>query len=922
MADPTAPRPALRGRRAEQAVLSRLLAGARRGESQVLVVRGEAGVGKTALLEHLAGEASGWRVARAAGVESEMELPFAGLHQLCAPLLGHLDRLPAPQRDALATAFGLAAGAAPDRFLVGLALLGLLSEASRDRPLVCLVDDAQWLDRASALVLAFAARRLLAESVAVVFALREPGADRELAGLPELVVRGLGEGDARSLLASVIPGRLDARVRDRIVAETRGNPLALLELPRGLTPGELAGGFARPDAQPLAGRIERSFVRRLASLPGQTQRLLLTAAAEPLGDVRLLHGAAARLGIGPDAARAAEEAGLIEIDLGVRFHHPLVRAAAYRAATGTDRRAVHRALAESTDPDADPDRRAWHRAHAAVGPDEAVAAELERSAARAAARGGVAAEAAFLERATMLTPDPRRRGPRAIAAARAKLDAAAHDDATELLTMAEACRLDELERAQVVRLRARVAFARSRGADAVPLLLDAARQLEPLDPGLARETHLDAIGAAIFAGRLVEGPEVGEVAGAALRAPPGPQPARTMDLLLDGVATRLTAGYVAAVLPLRRALEAMRDQDGTAAEHLRWGWMACRIASELWEDGIWDELAIRQVRVARETGALAVLPLALTYRSGTHLHAGEFAAAEALIEESDAINRAIGGAPLMYTLVLLAVWRGDEARALALIEAGERNASPRGEGRAHSWGEYAAALLRNGLGDYEAALTAAQAACAHDDIGLVAWAMVELIEAGARCDRPDLAAATLDRLAERTRATGTDWALGTEARSRALVSDGPEADALYQEAIARLARTRVTVHLARAHLVYGEWLRREQRRVDARDHLRTAHEMFTRFGAEGFAGRAHRELQATGETVRKRSVGRRDVLTAQESQVARLAAAGRTNPEIGAHLFISPRTVEYHLRKVFTTLGISSRRELRARLAQPERDAV
>ena len=915
-------RPRLRGRNAEQAALDRLLAAVRDGESQVLVVRGEAGVGKTALLDHLDGQASGCRVARAAGVESAMELPFAGLQQLCAPMLGSLDHLPEPQRDALATGFGLAAGRAPDRFLVGLALLGLLAETSGDQPLVCLIDDAQWLDRASAQALAFAARRLLAEPVAMIFAVREPSANRELAGLPELEVNGLRDADARSLLESAIPGRLDPRVRDRIVAETRGNPLALLELPRGLSPRELAGGFGRPDARPLAGRIEQSFVRRLESLPGPTQRLLLAAAAEPLGDVPLLHGAAERLGIGPDAALPAEAAGLVEIDLRVRFRHPLVRAAAYRAATAPDRREVHRALAEATDPGAYPDRRAWHRAHAAVGPDEAVAAELERSAARAAGRGGVAAEAAFLERATQLTPDPRRRGARALAAARAQLDAGARDETLELLAVAEASPLDELQEAQLVRLHARTAFARSRGSDAPPLLLDAARRLEPLDAGLARETYLDALGAAIFAGRLAEGAGVDQVAEAARRAPPRPQPPQTMDLLLDGLTTRFTDGYAAAVPPLRRALEALRDQDGTATDHLRWQWMACRIASELWEDEIWDELAIRHVRAARETGALAVLPLALTYRSGTHVHAGEFAAAEALIEESDAITRSIGGAPLMYTTVLLAAWRGREATAAALIEVGHRDATPRGEGRAVSWGDYATALLRNGLGDYDAALDAARAACAHDDIGLVAWPMVELIEAGARSDRPDVAGPILERLAERTRAAGTDWALGMEARSRALLSDGQDADDLYQEAIDRLGRSRVAVHLARAHLVYGEWLRRQQRRVDARHHLRTAHDMLTRFGAEAFAERAHRELQATGETVRKRSVETRNVLTAQETQVARLAATGHTNPEIGAQLFISPRTAEYHLHKVYSKLGISSRRQLRGRMAQLERNTT
>ncbi len=551
---------------------------------------------------------------------------------------------------------------------------------------------------------------------------------------------------------------------------------------------------------------------------------------------------------------------------------------------------------------------------AAAGPDEEVAAELERSATRAQARGGVPAAAAFLERATELTADPGRRGQRALAAARAKLDAGSPDDASALLATAELCPLSRLDRARLTLLHAQIAFARRRGSDAPPLLFEAAKRLEPLDAELARETHLEALGAAIFAGRLGGDPGLVEMAEAARAAPPGPQPPRAVDLLLDGVACRLAEGYVAGVHPLRRALEAVQQE-----EDIRWHWLACRIASEVWDDETWEELATRQVRIARETGALAVLPLALTYRSGTHLHAGEFAATSALIEEGGALNRSIGGAPLMYTQVLLAAWRGGRTETSTLLEFALRNASDRGEGRALTWGEYARALLHNGLGEYEAALASAQAACEHDDLGLVAWALIELVEAAARSDRPDIAAATVGRLAERTQASGTDWALGIEARSRALVSEGETADGLYREAVERLARTRVTVHLARTHLVYGEWLRREQRRTEARQHLRAAHEMFDRFGAAAFAERARRELQATGETVRKRTVEAQDVLTPQEAQVARLAAEGHTNPEIGAQLFISPRTAEYHLSKVFTKLDISSRRQLRGALNQMER---
>jgi DNA-binding CsgD family transcriptional regulator len=906
--------PGLRGRRHECETLDRLLTGVRAAESQVLVLRGEAGVGKSALLDHVRERATGCRVARAAGVESEMELAFAGLHQLCAPMLGSLAHLPEPQRAAIDTAFGLGVGDVPDRFLVGLALLGLLSEVAREQPLVCLVDDVQWLDRASAQALGFVARRLLADSVALVFVVREPNDTGEdvLVDLPEMVVRGLRNGDARALLDVAVPGRLDERVRDRIIAETRGNPLALLELPRGLSAAELAGGFGRPDARPLASRIEQSFLRRLESLPSTTQTLLLTAASEPVGDVTLLWSAAERLGIGADAAAPAEAAGLIELGARVRFRHPLVRAAAYRAATVPDRRNAHRVLAEVTDPEADPDRRAWHRAHAAARPDEEVATELERSAARAQARGGVAAAAAFLERATELTADPVRRGPRALAAAQAKLDAGSPDDASALVATAELCPLDEVDRARLVRLRAQIAFARRRGSDASPLMFEAARSLEPLDAALARETYLDAIGTAIFAGRLSQGPGLVAIAEAARAAPPGPQPPRTVDLLLDGLACRFTEGYVAGVGPLRRALQAVRDGDGGG--DLRWLWLACRIASELWDDDTWEQLATRHVRVARATGALAVLPMALVYRSGTHLHAGQLAAASALIEESAALTTSIGGAPLLYTKVLLAAWRGQKASTLDMLDWGITNASGRGEGRALTWGEYARAVLHNGLGEYEAALAAAQAACEHDDLGLVAWALIELVEAAARSGRPEAGAAALERLCERTQASATDWALGIEARSRALLSDGDDADDLYQEAVERLERTHVTAHLARAHLVYGEWLRRQQRRSDARDHLRAAHDMLGRFGMDGFTERARRELLATGETVRKRNVETQDILTPQEAQVARLAAEGHTNTEIGAQLYISPRTAEYHLHKVFTKLDITSRRQLRGAL--------
>jgi DNA-binding CsgD family transcriptional regulator len=894
----------------EREVLDQLLARVHEGQSEVLVIRGEAGIGKTALLRYAARHASGFRVAQVTGVQAEMELPFAGIHQLCAPLLHQLDALPQLQQDALNVALGLAPGDVPDRFLVGLAVLGLLSAAAEERPLLCLVEDSQWLDEASGLILGFIARRLLAESVAIVVAVREPNTADDFDGLPELLLQGLAEDDARTLLIRALPGRLDDRVRDRIVAETRGNPLALLDLPRSMSAAELAGGFELPAATDLPRHLEDHYLQRARELPEVTQRLLLLAAAESIGDATLIWRAAHALGIDRSSLAPAEDAQLVEIGARVRFRHPLVRSAVYRAAAPSQRRVAHRALAEATDPDTDPDRRAWHRAHAAVGVDEEVAAELERSADRARARGGAAAAAAFLARAAELTPDPAERGRRAVAAAQAKVDAAASDAALELLATAEHAPLDELDRARLERLRAEIAFARTRGSDAPALLLDAARRLEPLDAVMARETHLEAMAAAMFAGRLGDDPGVRDAAEAALTAPPAPQPLRPIDLLLDGLATRFTEGYSAGPPPLRRALGAFRDLEEVTASDARWLWLACRLAQDLWDDELWYVLATRGLLVARETGALSVLPIAATYRASLHVHEGAFGAASSLIEEADAIIEATDMAPLKYASLMLAAWRGNEADGLKLIEAGRLEATARGEGMGLGVIEWATALLYNGRGRYAEALAAAQRGCEHDDVGLFAWSLVELIEAGVRSGATDATSAALDRLSGRTQASGTDWALGIEAGSRALLSDTRDAEPLYREAVERLGRSRGVVHLARARLVYGEWLRRENRRVDAREQLRAAHEMFSDIGAEGFAERARHELLATGETARRRTDDARGVLTPQEAHIARLARDGLSNPEIGAQLFISPRTVQYHLRKVFLKLDITSRNQL------------
>jgi DNA-binding CsgD family transcriptional regulator len=899
----------LLNRLSERATLSQLLDVARAGRSGVIVMRGEAGVGKTALLDYAIESAAGLRVVRVAGVESEMELAFAALQQLCAPMLDKLAGLPDPQRVALGVAFGLNMGAAPDRFLVGLAVLSLLSEEAEQQPLLCVVDDAQWLDRASAQALAFVARRLLAEPVALVFATREESEEHR--GLPELLVGGLGQGDARELLSSVIRGPLDERVRDRIIAETRGNPLALLELPRGVMPADLAGGFGLPGVAGLPGQIEDSFRRRLEGLPAATQRLMLVAAAEPAGEPTLVWRAAERLGLRVEAMAPAADAGLLAIGERVTFRHPLVRSAVYRAASPPERRVAHQALADATDPQTDPDRRAWHRAQAALGPDEDVASELERSAGRAQGRGGLAAAAAFLERAAALTLDPALRAERALAAAQATCQAGAFDATLGLLAAAEAGPPDQFRHARADLLRGQIAFASGRGSDAPPLLLKAARQFEPLDPRLARETYLDALAAAIFAGRLAFDGSMREVAEAALASAPPPGPARGPDLLLNGLALLVTEGYTAGAPVLRQAVSAFRGTDISREEALHWLWLACHAAGMVWDYDSWDVLSDRQVKLARDAGALIPFPIAFNTRAGVQLFAAEFTEADSMVAQAESVTEATGSSIAPYGALALAVFRGREAQAAHLIQTTTDDVGRRGEGGALSFVYWARAVLDNSLGRSEEALAAAQRASEDSPaVQFASWGLVELIEAAARTAVPERAADALQRLSDIARACGTDWALGIEARSRALVSDGEAAERLYREAIDRLGRTRLRVELGRAHLVYGQWLRRQRRVRDARDQLACAYLTFDSIGAAAFAERARIELRASGGRAREGAVKMRDPLTAQEGLIARLAADGASNPEIAAQLFISRATVAYHLRKVFAKLDVSSRSQL------------
>jgi len=897
----------LRGRGSECGLLDGFLGDVRRSESRCLVLRGEAGIGKTALLQYLIESASDMTVLRAVGVESEIELAYASLHQLCAPQLDRVERLPAPQRDALRVVFGMTGGAVPDRFLVGLGVLSLLSEAADERPLLCVIDDAQWLDQASAVTLAFVARRLLAEQVGIVFAAREPS--EELRSLSEMEVGGLVTGDARALLGTVVRFMLDERVRERIIAETHGNPLALLELPRGLTASELAVGFGLVDPQALSGRIEESFIRRVEALSEDARRLLLLAAAEPVGDPVLLWRTAERLGIEPGAADRAENEGLLAIGERVIFRHPLVRSAVYRAAVLEDRRAVHLALAEVTDREADPDRRAWHLAAATTGPDEQVATELERSAGRAQARGGVAAAAAFLKRSVVLTLDPGRRAERALAAAQAHLQAGAFDAALRLLASAEAGCLDELGRARLALMSGQIAFASTAGGEAPALLLNAATRLESLDPTLARETYLDAWGAAMMAGRA--GAQLlSEVSRAALSAPHPTSAPRLPDLLLDGLSLLVSEGSAGAP-KLNRAVRAFAEGEIATAEALRWGWYAALAAGALWDLESWSAIDDRLAQSAREVGLLVEQHLHLTGRGIVATFRGDFSAAASLIAETDAIAEATGSRLARYAAVQLAVVRGREAEASALIEVEARNASAVGQGIGVQFCQWASAVLYNGLGRYEqASMEAQHARDAAPELWISGWALVELIEAAARTGKTRVAGDALERLAEVASVGDSDWGLGVLARSRALLSERHDAENSYHEAIERLSRTQLRPELARAHLLYGEWLRRENRRLDARSQLRIAHDLFTSIGMEAFAARTRSELQATGEHVRAHTVDTRDDLTAQERQIAELARDGLSNPEIGARLFLSPRTVEWHLRHVFGKLGIRSRREL------------
>lgn len=905
----------LAGRQEERGVLDRLAAAVRGGESQALVVHGAPGVGKSALLEYLARRARDFRVARTAGVRPDMELAFAAVHQLCVPIMDHLSRLPEPQRNALEAVFGMSPGPTPDPVAVGVAVLRLLYEAAREQPLLCLVDDQQWLDQASAQVLAFVARKLGAGRLGIVFGTRARGGDLE--GLPELAVEGLDDADARLLLEAASTGPIEKQVRDQIIAEAQGNPQALLELPRSLTAAGPMGEFGLPGALRPHDGVREVFLQRVGALPTGTRRLLLIVAADPAGDPALVWQAAGQLGIGADQAGPAVGAGLAEFGKRVRFRHPLVRRVIYASASAAEKREVHGALAESIDPQIDPDRRAWHRALAAPWPDDDVAAELELSASSAKARAGLSAAASLLERATMLTRDPAQRAARALDAARAKIEAGAFESARDLLGVAAAGPLSEMEQARAGLLRARLTAVRSRAADAPFQLVEAARRVEPFDAAHAQMAYLEAFAAAMLAGRLAApGSHSRDVARAVTAAWQFPQARPRLEPLLTGLAANFTDGYLAGVPALRQALAAYSDGE-PSHEDIQRLWLANMAALHLWDDDLWDSLSTRYLRLARMAGSVGYLPLALCTRSYFLLFSGELNAAASLTDEGHRASEATGSNIALYSALNLAALRGRKSEVSTLAEAATRDAEFRGKGWGQAIIEWSNAVLNNGLGHYREAAAAATAALRHQEYpdtrypGAASWAATELVEAGVRTGMSEAACGAYRWLAAATSDSRTDWALGVQARSLALLSAGDAAESLYREAVTRLSRSRARPELARAHLLYGEWLRRERRRAEARDQLRTARRMLEVMGMAAFADRARRELLATGETARKRGGTADDrQLTAQETQVARLARDGMSNPEIAALLFLSPRTVQYHLGNVFAKLGISSRDQL------------
>ena len=900
------------GRDAESAHLDRLLDAARAGTSGVLVLEGEIGVGKTALLEYALRSAAGLHVLSVTGIKSEFELRFAALEQLLRPLRDQIDELPEPQREALVSALGRVGSSSSSRFLVALAVLTLLSNAAETAPIVCVVDDADCLDEPTAEALVFVARRLDSESLLMLFAIDALAAAKtRFEDLPMLRLRPLPKAAARLLLSRAAGPALDAHVRERLISQSDGVPQALLEVLAALTPAQVRGTAALPLELPISSRLEEMLLQRMRSLPDQAQRLLLLVAAERSGERGLIWRAAEALEIAPDALEAAGT--FLRSGTQITFRESLMRAAVYASATAAARRQTHLALAAALDPVTEWDRAAWHNAAATGLPDEVVAAKLEASAIAAKERGGYTDAGAYLEFAARLTPDAAERARRNLEAAESQLAAGDLERASALLTQATAGELGHEQAVRARRARATLAVARGENGHTSALLIEVGRELEPFDPARARATYLEALSLAMFAGR--SGPRDGLLA-AARAARAGPQPPEAevtaADLLLVGFGLLFTEGHGAAAPTLRKAIDDIRERGS-----LETTGTAFQAAFELWDDSALTALARRRVELARTTGALTALPNALSQLGWCELLVGRFDRAEAYFDEADEIARATGNLGLLgrseIGALTLAVARGEETRARELAQKCSTDGTARGLGTFVGFAHLSLAQLELGRGSYRAAMHAAQDACL-DDL-LVTRTLPDLVEAAARAGEQAAAAAAAEKLAESTLASKTDWGLGVLARSRALIAPDPEAEELYREAIDHLQRCRAVVHLARTKLVYGEWLRRTRRRRDAREQLRAAHELLDSIGAEGFARRAATELVATGARIRRRTPDTLAALTPHEWRIATMVTKGATNAEVAARLYISPRTVEYHLSKVFRKVGVSSRTELAHELA-------
>jgi DNA-binding CsgD family transcriptional regulator len=899
-------------RETERAAIDRVLDAIRSGLSGTLVLRGGPGVGKSTLLKYAITTAPDLRVCRIAGVESEISMAFGGLHQLLVPCLPQLDGLPPPQRSALRVAFGQEAGPPPERFLVGLAALTLFSRAAEAQPLLCTIDDAHWLDPESAQALGFVARRLYADRVGFIVGVGEPAAQPVFEQLPTITVDGLPDAEARELLGSVVGGALSAQAVDRILADTRNNPLALVELGTQYTADQLSGRAAQPEPLPLGQRLQEHFLRQVGSLSPDAQAFALLAAADPEGDRARLWRVAAQAGIDPDAASAGTAgAGVLEFPgNSVRFRYPLLRSAVYHGASVVDRRQAHRAWSE----EGDPDLRVWHLAAATVVPDEELAAELQHTAERAGTRGGYAARAALLRRSADLTPDDARRAEREVALAEARLMAGEPVDAQKILDGTLPRLTSVAARCRAQRLEGAICFAQGNAAEAARILAGASQTLAG-DDRMARDTMLMALQAAIWAGPA----QTREIARAARAFPPVSfASASVADLLLEGYSARYTLGYHASVEPFRAAVTALLAGDLDPAVGLRWFALGTAAAGSLWDDEATFDLSDRWEKMAHAAGAFTTLPVALVFHAVSESTAGHFREADtrwALMLEVVTMGSGPGvlGVNSRSSGLLLA-YRGclTEARATGLAQV--RESAARGQGGPADIGRYIVALADLFGGDYAAAMSSAQTVIDDDPAYSAERALPELIEAAVRAGDYEAAATARKTLSERALAAGTPWALGLRARCEALLAEGADAESCYLESISQLKRCRMAVDLARTHLLYGQWLRRAKRRRDARHELRTAHDMFAVMGADRFAEQAAAELRATGERARARTPDTVVDLTPQETRVADLAAAGASDSEIAAQLFISPSTVDYHLRKVFRKLHVTSRTQLTGRL--------